>query len=246
MRKQLVVANWKLNGDRSLCEEFAQGLGELFSAQSVARELVVCPPAVFIEELVQGLALQGAPVAVGGQNVAAQASGAFTGEISAAMLKDAGARLAIVGHSERRALFAESDQVVAQKAREVLVQGLVPIVCVGEELSVREAGDHLEFVGRQVEAAIGQLAGADLVIAYEPVWAIGTGNTATPEQVQEMHAHIRGVAGTFVSAETTRILYGGSVNPGNAAELLALPDVDGALVGGASLVLDKFIAIGCS
>lgn len=243
MRKQIVVGNWKLNGDRLLCEEFAQGLGEFFSSESIIGELAICPPAVYIEMFAQAMAMHGAPVAIGAQNVSAEEKGAFTGEVSASMLREVGARYVIVGHSERRAMYGDTDQLVAAKAAQLIAAGLTPIVCVGEELSVREAGRHLDTVGNQIVAALSGLGGAELIIAYEPVWAIGTGNTASAAQVQEMHAHIRQVAAAHIDADNTPVLYGGSVNPANAAELLGLPDVDGALVGGASLVLDKFIAI---
>ncbi|MGB5324961.1 MAG: triose-phosphate isomerase [Pseudomonadales bacterium] len=243
MRKQIVVGNWKQNGDRLLCEEFAQGLGEFLGSTPIVGELAICPPSVYIDMLVEALAMQGAQVGVGAQNLAAQESGAFTGEVSASMLKDVGASYVIVGHSERRAMFGDTDELVAAKAAQALAHGITPIVCVGEELPVREAGRHLDVVGQQIIAALSKLGGAELIIAYEPVWAIGTGNTANAGQVQEMHAHIRSVAASFIDAQSTPILYGGSVNPSNSAELLGLPDVDGALVGGAALDLAKFTAI---
>ncbi|MBT8140373.1 MAG: triose-phosphate isomerase [Gammaproteobacteria bacterium] len=243
MRKQIVVGNWKLNGSRALCEEFALGLGKFLSRESIVGELAICPPAVYIDSLSSAMVINEVNVAVGAQNVAAQEKGAFTGEMSAAMIKEAGGSYAIVGHSERRAMFGDTDELVATKAAQVVAAGITPIICVGEELAVREAGNHLEFVGQQVSAALSQAQSATLIVAYEPVWAIGTGNTANAAQVQEMHEHIRKVASASVNAELTPILYGGSVNPSNAAELLGLPDVDGALVGGASLELEKFIAI---
>jgi len=246
MRKQIVVGNWKLNGTTVLCHQFASGLADYKGSV----ELVICPPATHIDCLAGAASAHHSKVSVGGQNVAAQFSGAYTGEVSASMLQELGACYGIVGHSERRALFGETSEMVAQKANRLLEVGMTPIICVGESSLVREGGEHGKFVGRQVTEVLSRLAPSvesAVILAYEPIWAVGTGNTASPEQVQSMHAHIRAVAAPFINAVATRVLYGGSVTPHNAASLLELPDVDGALVGGASLELDKFLAIagGC-
>ncbi|MFC6670710.1 triose-phosphate isomerase [Marinobacterium aestuariivivens] len=247
MRRSIVAGNWKMNGNLEVNAELIAGiLKEKSSAQGI--EVLVCPPAIYVAQ-VSGL-LEGSDIGVGAQNASAFESGAFTGEVSLPMLADFAVRYVIVGHSERRALFAESDGQVAEKARAVLLAGMTPIVCVGETLEEREAGGTLEVVSRQLRAVCDgldadQLAG--MVVAYEPVWAIGTGRTATPEQAQEVHAALRaliaeadGKAGLEV-----RILYGGSVNAENAAQLFDKPDIDGGLVGGASLKAKDFIAI-CS
>ena len=242
MRKQIVVGNWKLNGSRELCQEFAVGL----AGHSAPIELAICPPAVYIDFLVQELAMNGAAVAVGGQNVAAYTSGAYTGEISATMLQELGAQYGIVGHSERRAIFAETGAMIASKANRLFEVGITPIICFGEPEAVRQQGGQNQFIGEQIREVFEQLetGGRDLMLAYEPIWAVGTGNTASAGQVEEMHAHIRAELAQYnVDANATPVLYGGSVNPENSASLLGLPDVDGALVGGASLQLDKFMAI---
>ena len=209
-------------------------------------DLGVCPPFVWMDAVAERL--RGTHVALGAQNVAGVASGAHTGEVSAPMLSELGCRYAIVGHSERRAMYGETDAGVAARARAAMDAGLVPIVCVGETLEERKAGRAESVVEEQLTGSLEGLtvaSGGDLVVAYEPVWAIGTGETATPEQAQAMHAHIRarlrgqlGEAGAAVP-----ILYGGSVKPGNAAELFAQPDLDGGLVGGASLEAGSFAAI---
>ena len=207
---------------------------------------VVCPPFVYLQEVAR--LLRGSLLALGGQDVCADAQGAFTGEVSAAMLKDVGCEYVIVGHSERRLLYRESDQLVARKFAAAHGRGLVPILCVGEQLADREAGRTREVVARQLDVVL-ELCGAGSfatgVIAYEPVWAIGTGRNATPDQAQDVHAFIRArIAGRDARiAGATRILYGGSVKAGNAAELFAMPDVDGGLIGGASLKADEFLAI---
>jgi len=211
-----------------------------------AADCVVCPPFVYLQEA--GRLLRDSLFALGGQDVCADAQGAFTGEVSAAMLKDVGCEYVIVGHSERRLLYRESDQLVARKFAAAHARGLVPILCVGEQLADREAGRTNEIVARQLEVVL-ELCGAGTlergVVAYEPVWAIGTGRNATPEQAQEAHAFIRArIAGRDAKiAGATRILYGGSVKAGNAAELFNMPDVDGGLIGGASLKADEFLAI---
>jgi triosephosphate isomerase len=215
--------------------------------RSPAAEVLYCAPAPYLAAA--GEALRGSPVAWGAQNVHWETSGAYTGEVSASMLRDLGCRFVIVGHSERRTLFGEDDAAVHRKAQAAIGEGLVPILCVGESEGERERGETDSVLTRQIERGAGGLepgGPGGLVVAYEPVWAIGTGKTATPEQAQAAHRHLRGllerVQGPGI-AKGLRILYGGSVNPGNAAELLGLPDVDGALVGGASLEAESFLAI---
>lgn len=243
--KKLVVGNWKLQGSRSANAELLQGLlAADLSASAPRADVAVCPPFVYLSEVVA--ALQGSAIAVGSQDVSAQAQGAFTGEVSGAMVRELGARYAIVGHSERRSYHGESDQLVADKAKAALSHGLVPIVCVGETLAERESGETEAVVGRQLQAVIDTL-GADLarvVVAYEPVWAIGTGKTASPEQAQAVHAFLRARL-TAAQADAARVplLYGGSVKPDNAAELFAQSDIDGGLIGGASLKAADFAAI---
>ena len=221
-----------------LVEELAAG-----RAATGTAEVVVCPPFVHIADV--GRALAGSPMSLGAQDVCAEEAGAHTGEISAAMLADLGCRYVIVGHSERRALYGEDDALVARKFAAAQRHGLTPILCVGETLAERERGTTHEVVARQLDAVLGT-AGAHAfskaVVAYEPVWAIGTGRTAQPSQAQEVHAQIRGQVAekdARISA-SLRILYGGSVKAGNAAELFAMPDVDGGLIGGASLKADEF------
>lgn len=246
MRRTLVAGNWKMNGSRSSISELLQGvcagLGEVTAA-----DMAVCAPAIYLPLV--SAELENSDLAWGGQDLSVHASGAYTGEISADMLKDYNCRYVIVGHSERRAYHQESDQLVAEKFSVARAAGLVPILCLGETLDEREQGITEEVVARQLDAAIersGVQALADGVIAYEPVWAIGTGKTATPEQAQQVHAFIRQRirARDAVVADKMRILYGGSMNAGNAAELLAKPDIDGGLIGGASLKAADFLAIG--
>jgi triosephosphate isomerase len=208
---------------------------------------MIAPPFPVLRDVAS--AVQASIVAVGSQDIYWEASGAFTGEVSAAMVADTGCRYAIIGHSERRQFFGETDAGVAKKAAAAFAAGLVPVVCVGESLAERDGGRTMQVISTQVREGIGGLspeAFAALVLAYEPVWAIGTGRTATPQQAQEVHAHIRalvrGLAPAGIS-DRLRILYGGSVKPGNIDELMACPDVDGALVGGASLVADDFLRI---
>lgn len=208
--------------------------------------IVVFPPFVYLGTV--GALLEGTRVALGAQNVSENATGAFTGEVAAAMLKDVGCEYVIVGHSERRHIYGETDAVVAEKYARAREEGLTPVVCVGELLSEREGGLTEEVVARQLDAVVeraGLDALADGVIAYEPVWAIGTGKTAKPEQVQEVHAFIRSrvAADSPKVAEKVRVLYGGSVNASNAADLFAMSDVDGGLIGGASLKVDEFLRI---
>lgn len=243
MRVPLVAGNWKLNGSLSENKELIAGVLESVPAEGV--ELIVCPPAVYLPQVV-GLAAKG--LKVGAQDAAEQLSGAYTGEISAAMLADIGVQYVILGHSERRSLFGDSDQRVSKKFQQALEQGLLPILCLGETLEERDAGQTEVVVARQLSAVIGGNESVDwsqVVIAYEPVWAIGTGKTATPEQAQEVHAFIRNQLNEQLGgvSEDIRILYGGSVKPDNAAELFAQKDIDGGLIGGASLKAADFVAI---
>lgn len=242
MRKKLVAGNWKMHG--SLAENAA-----LLSALKPALagiEAVVCVPFPYLAQA--QAELTGSSIAWGAQNVSEQAKGAFTGEVSASMLLDFGCTYVIVGHSERRSLYGESDALVARKYVAAQTAGLTPILCVGESLAERESGVTEAVVSRQLDAVIDAAGVASLaraVIAYEPVWAIGTGKTASPEQAQAVHAFIRGrVAALDASvADQLVIQYGGSVKAANAAELMAQPDIDGGLIGGASLVADEFVAI---
>lgn len=249
MRRGLVVGNWKMHGSRASIAALVDGLRSgLVGAGPVgdSAEVAVCPPAVYIAQVAE--ALGGTNIGWGGQNLSDQPEGAFTGEVSASMLADLGCRYVIVGHSERRTLYGETDQVVAGKFVAARAGGLSPILCVGESLAQREAGETLDWIRRQLEAVVdvaGVSAFSDAVVAYEPIWAIGTGKTATPGQAQQVHAHIRAVIATHSAgvAENLQILYGGSVKADNAAQLFAQQDIDGALVGGASLKADDFIAI---
>lgn len=245
MRKPLVAGNWKMNGSRTGAKELVAGvvagLGQVAKA-----EVAICPPYVFLGDV--GNQLAGTPLVLGAQNCAVEKSGAFTGEVAVAMLVDYACHYVIVGHSERRALYGEDDGVVARKFAAVRQAGLVPILCVGELLAEREQGITEAVVGRQLDAVMdleGVDALAQAVIAYEPVWAIGTGRTATPQQAQDVHAFIRGrvAARSPAVADKVRILYGGSVKGSNAAELFAMADVDGGLIGGASLNVAEFLAI---
>jgi triosephosphate isomerase (TIM) len=241
MRNKLIVGNWKMHGSRPANAELLAGL---LAARPYTADVAVCVPFVFLTETAASLA--GSTIRWGAQDVSAQAQGAFTGEISAAMLQELGCRYTLVGHSERRALHNESDLLVAQKAQAALAKGVTPIVCVGETLAEREAGQTDAVVKRQLSAVIHLLAhcAAEMVVAYEPVWAIGTGRTASPEQAQAVHAVLRAQlqAATGRGASMT-ILYGGSVKPDNAASLFGQPDIDGGLIGGASLKAADFVAI---
>ena len=244
-RGRLVAGNWKMHGSRATNPGLLDAL--LASAGGLgAVECAVCVPFPFLGEA--SARLSGSKVALGAQNVSEFAAGAYTGEVSAAMLAEFGCRFALVGHSERRALFGETDEQVAKKFVAPQMEGLMPILCVGESLAEREASRTEEVVARQLDAVL-NLAGAQAlakaVVAYEPVWAIGTGRTASPEQAQAVHAFLRAriAAREGAVAAQLRILYGGSVKPGNAAEIFAMEDVDGGLIGGASLVADDFLAI---
>jgi len=245
MRQPLVAGNWKMHGSRAENAALVRDLLDQLKADASA-EVLVCPPFVYLWETSR--LLKDTDIALGGQSVCAESVGAFTGEVSAAMLKDVGCRYVLVGHSERRQIYGESDALVARKFVAAQSNGLVPVLCVGETLEEREAGRTDEVVARQLDAVLsvtgaGVLARA--VVAYEPVWAIGTGRTATPEQAQDVHAMIRGkVAALDATMGTSvRILYGGSVKASNARDLFAMPDIDGGLVGGASLKADEFARI---
>jgi len=230
MRERLVAGNWKMHGSR----ESNRALLDAIVAADVA--CAVCVPFPYLAQAAERL--RGTKVAWGGQTLSEHAQGAFTGEVSAAMLGEFGCRYVLVGHSERRQHFGEGDAQVAAKFAAARGAGITPILCVGEALAEREAGRTREVVERQVDAVLAQGGFGDAVLAYEPVWAIGTGRTATPEQVQEVHGLLRQQVGA-----QTRLLYGGSVKPDNAAAIFAMPDVDGGLIGGASLVAGDFIAI---
>ncbi|MEQ8484804.1 MAG: triose-phosphate isomerase [Pseudomonadales bacterium] len=245
MRQTLIAGNWKMHGSRHFVADYAARLGAERLPQGVA--LLLLPPAPYLAALARALAPLA--VALGVQNVHAEPEGAFTGELAAEMAADIGATWALAGHSERRAQCGETDALVAAKVAAARRAGLMPILCVGETLAERDAGSAEAVVSRQLEAVVRAL-GADvlagLVIAYEPVWAIGTGRTATPAQAGDMHGHIRDRVGALAGrpvANAVQILYGGSVKPDNAAALLAHPDIDGALVGGASLDPGAFARI---
>ena len=232
----------------ALLDGIIAGLPEVRAAGTV--DLLVCPPFPFLEAVAKQLA--GTGIALGAQTVSEHASGAYTGEVAASMLRDVGCEYAIVGHSERRALFGETSAAVAAKFEAAAGAGLVPVLCVGETLEEREAGRTEAVVGEQLGAVLRRLGieafAGGAVIAYEPVWAIGTGRTATPEQAQEVHRHIRGLLADRDAsvAERVQVLYGGSVKGDNAAGLMAMPDIDGGLIGGASLKADDFLAIAAS
>jgi len=244
MRK-LIAGNWKMNGRLADGTALAVDLaGRAGGAGAPACDLLICPPAQLLHPV--RAKIEGSAVALGGQDCHAKEAGAHTGDISAAMLADIGCSHVIVGHSERRQDHGESDEAVRAKAVAALGAGLVPIVCVGETAEQRSAGEALAVIERQVRGSLpGKGPSGAVVVAYEPVWAIGTGNTAQPSDVAEVHAHIRQLLNDILgdAGSGTRILYGGSVKPGNAAELMAVENVDGALVGGASLVADDFWAI---
>ena len=245
-RKLFIAGNWKMNTSAASAVELAQGLvAKLGSVDAV--DLAVCPPFVHIQA--GGKALAGSPIAMGAQDIFYENDGAFTGEISAEMLKDVGCSLVICGHSERRHVIGEIDELINRKVLKALSDSLKAILCVGELLNQREAHETMDVISRQVRLGLEGVSAADMAevtVAYEPVWAIGTGVVATTDQAQEVHAMIRGLLADLydsATAENTRIQYGGSVKPANAGELLGCPDIDGALVGGASLKADDFAGI---
>lgn len=244
MRRKLIAGNWKMNGALTTNATLLAALRD--APLSIHAEMAVCVPAVYLAQA--QAALSGSAIAWGAQDCSAQASGAYTGEVSATMLNEFGCQYAIVGHSERRQYHGESSEEVAAKAKAVLDAGMTPIVCIGETLAQREAGQTLTVVNEQLQAVLVLLgeSAAKMVLAYEPVWAIGTGKVATPEQAQEVHAAIRAQLRTSLEAEsasTVRILYGGSMKPDNAKALLSQKDIDGGLIGGASLKVAEFLAI---
>ncbi|HEX2586046.1 MAG TPA: triose-phosphate isomerase [Steroidobacteraceae bacterium] len=244
MRRPLVAGNWKMHGSRAENGALLEGL--LAKVDTSKADVLVCVPFVYLAEI--AYQLRGKPVKVGAQSVCAEAQGAFTGEVSASMLKDVGCEYVLVGHSERRSIYQEDDALVARKYMAVQSQGLIPVLCVGETLEQRDANKTFDVVEAQLAAVIKAAGIASLtkaVVAYEPVWAIGTGRTATPEQAQEVHAFIRQYLAKQDAniANAVQILYGGSVKGANAAELFAMKDVDGGLVGGASLKADEFLKI---
>jgi triosephosphate isomerase len=245
-RSPLIAGNWKMNSDRAGAVALADQIAKR-SEEFPDLDLLVCPPAVYLIPV--SVALGGSAVLLGAQNMYHEGNGAFTGEISAAMLVDVGCRYVILGHSERRHILNESDAAINKKAHAALAAGLTPIVCVGELLSEREAGQTGAVIRRQFEGSLAGISAEQmmrLVIAYEPVWAIGTGKVATPQQAEEVHADLRRLLAERYNgqaAESVQILYGGSVKPDNAGELLSQPNIDGALVGGASLKVDDFLGI---
>ena len=245
MRRILVAGNWKMNGSKASIRELLDGIKQGMADVTNA-DVCVCAPFVYLGEVENQL--NGSAIAWGAQNISEQAAGAYTGEISASMLNDFNCGYVIIGHSERRTLYGEDDALVARKFAAVRSAGMTPVLCVGETLEEREKGVTEDVVARQIDAVIdaeGIAAIGDAVIAYEPVWAIGTGKTATPDQVQDVHEFIRKRLANHDGsvAEKTRILYGGSMNAANAAELLAKPDIDGGLIGGASLKAEDFLTI---
>ena len=245
-RRPYIAGNWKMNLDRRAALGLVLGLREHVERRKDV-DVAVAPPFVYLADVVQ--ALQGSSIRVGAQDVCEQVSGALTGEVSAAMLRDVGARFVIVGHSERRHVYGEEDELVNAKVLRALEAGLELILCVGETLDERRAQRTEEVVSRQLTSGLAGVERRDLAritLAYEPVWAIGTGHNATPEQAAAVHQYLRGVLSGLQDqelAEDMRIQYGGSVNPANAAAILGAPDVDGALVGGASLKLETFLPI---
>ena len=243
--RRIVAGNWKMNGTRAANQSLLDALVTT-GAIDDSVGCIVFPPYVYLAEA--GRLLSGSSIQLGAQNVSAEAQGAFTGEVSGAMLADVGVTHVLVGHSERRALYGEDDAVVARKYSAALAAGLTPVLCVGEQLAERDGGQTHAVVARQLDAVLavsGVAALARGILAYEPVWAIGTGRTATPEQAQDVHAFIRGrVAAHDASiAAGLSLLYGGSCKAANAAELFGMPDVDGGLIGGASLKAEEFLAI---
>ena len=245
MRTNLVAGNWKMNGSRESVKELINGVVE--GAKSLTGvEVAVCPPTIYIADVVA--ATTDSIVEVGSQDTCTATQGAFTGETSIDMVKDFSCKYAIIGHSERRTMYGETDEIVAEKFASVKTAGLIPVFCIGETLEEREGGITEEVCARQIDAvftASGDNAFADSVIAYEPVWAIGTGKTASPEQAQSVHAFIRQHLAKHDAdvADKVQILYGGSMNPANAKELMGQADIDGGLIGGASLKADDFMAV---
>jgi triosephosphate isomerase len=244
MRRRIVAGNWKMNGSKDLVQQLVGEVREQVATLDNRAEVVIIPPALYVSD-VQRQA--GDALVTGVQNVSQWQSGAYTGEVSSDMARDMGCQYVLVGHSERREYFGETDEVVAAKVERVLESGLVAILCVGETLEQREAGDAERVVATQVLKGLASVEGerwSQVVVAYEPVWAIGTGMTATAQDAQAMHAEIRHVlSGMKAPSDTISVLYGGSVKADNAAALFSEPDIDGGLIGGASLKADEFISI---
>jgi len=246
MRKKIIAGNWKMNKTVSEAESLSEAIKRELDSEAKV-DVVLCPPFIAINAVSK--AVSGTQIAVGAQNMHYEASGAYTGEISAEMLREQYCRYVILGHSERRQYFGETNESVNKKTFAALAAGLKPIVCVGESLEEREADKVEEVITTQINGSLAGLSEADfknVVVAYEPVWAIGTGKTASPEQAQDVHAMIRGLLvklSSQATADTVRIQYGGSMKPSNAAELLSKPDIDGGLIGGAALDATSFIGI---
>lgn len=246
-RRPFVAGNWKMNTDRAGAIALAKSVADAGTKHAERVEIAICPPFVYLDAA--AAALKGSRIALGAQDLYHEANGAFTGEISAAMLKDVGATIVLTGHSERRHVLGETDELIAKKTRAAVAAGLHCILCVGEKLDERQAGRTDSVNERQTRAALEGMPpdlAARVTIAYEPVWAIGTGKTATPADAQDAHRKIRAVVRAILGesiASSMRILYGGSVKPDNAAELFAQPDIDGGLIGGASLKSADFMAI---
>jgi len=244
MRQVIVAGNWKMNASKETVNTLVMGI--LSGMSEVDAKVIVCAPSPYMSQ-VEAL-ITHSQLNLGAQDLNVNASGAFTGEVSADMIKDFGAQYVVIGHSERRSMYGETDQIVADKVRVALENDLTPLFCIGETLEEREAGNMESVVTRQIQAVI-DLSGIDsfknIIIAYEPVWAIGTGVTATPQQAQDAHAFIRSMLAQNNAdiAQTTPILYGGSMNPGNAVELISCEDIDGGLIGGASLKAEDFLQI---
>jgi triosephosphate isomerase len=245
MRKNIVAGNWKMNNNLQEGIELAKNLQKVLNGKTIGCDVIICTPFIHLALVAKEITTIG----LGAQNCADKVSGAYTGEVSAAMIASTGAGYVIIGHSERRAYYGETNAVLKEKVLLALENNLTPVFCIGEVLSEREAGIQEQVVGTQIKESLFDLSPVDfgkIVLAYEPVWAIGTGKTATPAQAQEMHAFIRKtIAGNYGKevADNTSILYGGSANAGNAKELFSNPDVDGGLIGGASLGVDKFLPI---
>ena len=246
MRTYLMAGNWKMNNTIPEAVVLTQQLCNQYNRKWDDVDVVICPPSIDLKSAYTVLDFDKTKISLGAQNVHWEESGAFTGEVSIPMIKDAGCEYCIVGHSERREMFNETDTSVNRKVKALVAAGIAPIMCVGESLALRDSGEYLEFITAQVRAGLAGLDELDMkqvVVAYEPIWAIGTGRTATPEQAQEVCAAIRAVLAEMFGVETadaTRVLYGGSMNVGNVESLLAQADIDGGLIGGASLKADSF------
>lgn len=247
MRRKVIAGNWKMNNDLNESRNLINGIIEALGKHSYNCDIIICPPFTSLTEAAS--LIKGSAVKLGAQNMYFEQSGAFTGEISASMLKSAGCEYVILGHSERRTIFGETDELINKKLKAALKAGLLPIFCIGETLQERESDIMEEVVKRQLVNGLNKISDSDIrkiIIAYEPVWAIGTGKTATPKQAQEVHSYIRSVVRELYTEDIAGgliIQYGGSVKPDNAADLLSQTDIDGALVGGACLKTDSFLGI---